>query len=805
MILSFKKNSLSLLLLCIIFLLASCTDEKFLFVVNRVNVKNYPDTAFVYSNKVNVNGAIGNDEKSRLEENLINYWADSLFARRVQKFGIRYTIKNPPVFDTSNISTTHRFMNSFLFSQGYFNTMLNDTFHIDTFQRGNKPPQYRVNVEMDIDVGKRVIIDSLAYQLQDTILQRLARNNRKDSKIEAGKTPYSKEVIAAELDRLIALYRNKGYFLIRRDNIAAVVDTADVSLLKLTTDPFEQMRLLQESDAKKSANPTAIVTIEQRRFADTSFAESDTSFLKRFYTGRIYFYPETKTEEFPDSILLHPEQYRQRSNRVFSVYFKQGLFVPKIFRQFNYMPVGRLYNDEQYYKTVSTLNQAGAWKQVDTRTIIRGDSLDVYYFLYPDRKQNITYNLEATRNTGDILTASNFFGLALNITYRNRNVWHRAVQSSTSFTNGVEFGFNQSQLQSKSLLQAFQLSLGQTYSFPKAFIPFKLNMGKLDFGRTIISGNVSYADRNNFFRIRSIVADYGYDWKKKNKIWQFRFPNIEIYSLDTLPLLVQSFKDNPFLRNSFNTGRVVSASGGLTFTYNGKYNVVNYVRFATELCIPGLNKLDKRMYQYVKVEAEYRKAITMHKSVLAMRALAGIGYNYNVSPSLGITLPFYKQFIAGGPNSMRAWGLRQLGLGSSLLSDTSTSFSDRYGDMQLEANMEYRYPLAHFTSVNVNGAVFVDAGNIWNVRKDPNNPESEFSINRLGHDIALDVGTGLRFDFNYFLIRVDFGIKVKDPARLVNNGWLDVANFSWRNHELDNLTTAKRNNYGVQLGIGLPF
>jgi len=125
--------------------------------------------------------------------------------------------------------------------------------------------------------------------------------------------------------------------------------------------------------------------------------------------------------------------------------------------------------------------------------------------------------------------------------------------------------------------------------------------------------------------------------------------------------------------------------------------------------------------------------------------------------------------------------------------------------MQLEANVEYRYPIAHFTSVNINGALFADAGNIWNLRKDAANPNSEFNINRIGKDIALGIGTGLRFDFNYFLIRIDMGIKVKDPARISNNGWLDVANFTWRNHELDHLTTAKRNNYAVQLGIGLPF
>ena len=160
---------------------------------------------------------------------------------------------------------------------------------------------------------------------------------------------------------------------------------------------------------------------------------------------------------------------------------------------------------------------------------------------------------------------------------------------------------------------------------------------------------------------------------------------------------------------------------------------------------------------------------------------------------------------------MRAWGLRLLGLGSSLLSDTSTTFRDRYGDMQLECNLEYRYPIAHYSSVNVNGAIFADAGNVWNVRNDPNNPEGTFDINRLGKDIALGVGTGLRLDFNYFLIRVDMGIKLKDPARLENNGWLDIGNFTWRNHEFDKyndegkLISAKRNNYAIQLGLGLPF
>ncbi len=790
-------------LICFI---TSCTSEKVLF-FNSVKVKNYPvDTPFVYNNIINLNDNINKDEKTRLQENLVGFWADSLYARRVEKFGVFYTLKNPPVFDTSTISITRRFMNGYLFSQGYFNAFLSDTFYIDTFHKGNHPVQYRTTMTMNINPEKRVFIDSVAYNLNDTSLQNITNFFSKASLIKPNKTPYSKEILTAELDRLVALYRQRGYYLLQRDNFAAVVDTVNAALLKLTLDPFEQAELIQQAADKRNKNPTASVNIQQRRFADTTVNFNDTSFLKKFYVRQVNYFPEMRITDLPDSMLNNTTLFKELSAKGYNVFYHQGTFNPGIFRHYNYLRINRLYNDNQLYKTINTYSQTGAWRQVDTRIKIINDSLDVNYFLYPERKQNITYNLEASRNTGDILTASNFFGLALNITYKNRNVFRQAIQSSTSFTNGVEFSFKKQQ--TNSLLQAFQISLGQTYSIPRLLVPFKiLRLGRLDFGRTVISANASYSDRQDYFRIRSLVANYGYNWKLKNKVWQVRFPNIELYSLDTLPLLRQAFSDNPFLRNSFNTGYVVSALANLAITYNGKTNVTNYAGFSIEESgLPGFKSNNSKIYQYIKVAAESRKLITFSKTSIALRAFAGVGYNYNKSGRFGATLPFFKQFIAGGPNSMRAWALRQLGLGSSFLSDTASTFRDRYGDMQLEANAEYRYPIAHFTSVNVNGALFVDAGNIWNIRKDAANPNSQFDISRLGNDIAIGAGTGLRFDFHYFLIRIDAGLKVKDPARLANNGWISIKNFSWRNHEFEKPgQNLKRNNYAVQLGIGLPF
>src|SRR5207237_2058888 len=115
------------------------------------------------------------------------------------------------------------------------------------------------------------------------------------------------------------------------------------------------------------------------------------------------------------------------------------------------------------------------------------------------------------------------------------------------------------------------------------------------------------------------------------------------------------------------------------------------------------------------------------------------------------------------------------------------------------------FPIATIGGVKLNSAFFVDMGNVWNLKNFVENPESKLSLSRFWHDIAIGAGTGLRFDFNYFLIRFDFAYKVKDPARLSNNGWMSIRDFEWRNHEFDDYfpkgKEPKRNNFAIQLGI----
>ncbi|HSU49852.1 MAG TPA: BamA/TamA family outer membrane protein [Segetibacter sp.] len=771
-------------------LLASCTV-----------VKNYPkDKPFVFKNKINVTGDISKDEKNRLQTELYNYWDDSLKVNSLLQFGVRTVIKNPNVFDSADINRSIVFMNSFLTSQGYYNSDITPLEpKIDTVK-----DQYRTTVEIDINVKKNLKIDSVSYaSLVTPELQKLAIEN-KDKSLLVKNKPFTQAIISSELDRLVALFRKNGFYKFTKENLYAEVDTTDVSLLELTLDPFEQARRIAESISERKQNPTIDISIKQE-------ASADTNAFKRFYIGDIYYYPQTLINQSLDS-LVKKKFPLVTSQREFTLKQETPMVVMRPLREHTYMKKGAMYDEESYYKTINAFSQLGPWNQVDVRAIPRPDSadiLDFHFFLTPASKYSFGYDFEVSRNSGSIYT-SNLLGITNVLTLRNRNLWKQAIQSSTNIRAGVELGFTDT-----AVLQTIQASFSQTYSIPRFLTPWRIRHVKdLDDYKTVINISGSYTDRRNFFRLRSAVGSWGYEWKKNNHVWLYRPLNIELYSLDTLKQLLVAFEKNPFLRTAFNTGYVVSQNitYSVTFQNPRRPNVTNNLRISAEEAgglVGRIPSLRNKVYQYLKFESEFSQVTQWRKTSFAYRFFGGIGYNYSDDPVIGQSLPFFKQFAAGGPNSMRAWGLRQLGLGSSLLSDTSTSFRDRFGDIQLEADFEYRFPLATIGGVKVNSAFFTDMGNIWNLKNSIDNPRSKLSLDRVLTDLAIAAGTGLRFDFNYFLIRLDFAYKVKDPARRSNNGWMSIRDFEWRNNEYDikdsNGRELKRNNFAIQLGIGLPF
>ncbi len=781
-------------LLLLAFFTVSCSEQR------RTRVRNYPaNIPFVYANKINLSGNLPKDEKKRLLTELINYWDDSLKVPKQQEFGILYKIKSPPAFDSTNILRSINFMNAYLNSQGYYYSLLTNRYFIDTVK-----DQIRVQVSIQIDPGKNISIDTVTYDLTDTTLKKITLASVKNAVIEEGK-PYSKQVISNELDRLVKLYRRNGFYKFTREDIFAYVDSNNSKFLKLTVDPFEQARLLGEIAKAKKLNPKWGISIQQRPVLDSSR-------LSQFHIGNLYYYPETKLSDLPDS-LIQDNSFKETKNGASTMRYKKGLFNYKPMKEDTYFKKGDLYNEEKYFKTANALAQLPAWQNVDIRPEIRNkDTLDLYFFLTPAVKQSFTIDLEASRNIADI-GLTNLFGISTNLSYNNRNVWKNAIQSIATFRTGVELNLLNSNDQSSDLLQTFLINIGHTYIFPKIIQPFKKwnTLENVDNRRTLWAVNAGYVDRRNFYRVRNFTTSLGYEWKKGTNIFLYKPLNIELYSIDKLDSLDQLIIKNPFLKASFNEGNIVSQSFSFIKSTIGKNNPnkSNFYRLGIEEAgglfglLPGLKG---SIYRYLKTEIEFRQSHKMRKSELVFRGYGGVGYNYGGDTIIGPTMPFYKQFSAGGPNSMRAWRLRQLGLGSSDQSEKETAknaFRDRFGDMQLEFNMEYRFNVASIGGFKIGSALFTDIGNVWNIRKTTSSDtRTIFSINNFTKDMAIGVGTGLRFDMSYFLIRLDFAYKLKDPLRKANGGWASLKDFEWTDTRANGIQVP---NFALQLGIGLPF
>jgi len=763
----------------VVLLLASCAT-----------VKNYqPNKPFVFDNKVIVNGNIPKDEKKRLTIDLQNYWDDSLKAPKLQKLFLWSTIKNPPAFDSTNIGRTKRYMNSYLNSNGYYYTVFKDS--IPKYDTVNK--QIRVTVYMIINAGKNISIDSAVYALSDSNMQKLALQHFNKTLLKKG-TPFNKEVINSEKDRVTDIFRNNGYYKFSKDDIFAEADTTDNKLLTLTLDPFEQVKLLGEAAKSRKENPKWDIMIKQKPVTDSSK-------LEQYFIRKIFYYPETKPTDFPDSLIMKNDLKLQSRNDI-TMFYRDGKFKMKPLREHTYLKTGNFYNESLYYKTINTFSKMGAWQQVDSRIVVSAkDSLDFHFFLIPAPKQNYSIDFEVSRNTGDI-TSGDLLGVSTSFNYRNRNVWKRAIQSVTTFRVGVEFS---PRLTVDSLIQTRQFSLSQTYTFPKLIVPFPKwrYLNTLENKRTIVNGSAAYTDRKGYYVLKSFNTNWGYEWGKKNLTWLFKPLNIELYKVDTLAGLIKLFAENPFLRNSFRNGNVVGSSLSVIKTINSirHPDASHFIRLGLEGSgnfLSLFKPLSDQIFQYVKTEAEYRYIYKFRKTQIATRFFAGAAF-----PKSGQVMPAFKQYFEGGPTSMRAWGLRQLGLGSSILSDTSTSgYTDRFGDLSLEGNVEYRFTLWNFSSVKIASALYADVGNVWALKKDAGNPNAEINLARFGKDLAIGVGSGLRLDATYFLLRLDFAYKVKDPARQTNGGWMDFSNIQFKEKRVNG---AEISNLVFQFGIGLPF
>ena len=749
--------------------------------------KNYPaGKPFVYETNINLEGNFSKEEKSNLISELKNQLDDSIKTNPVYKLFYkgfnRSVLQKPPVYDSANAEQSVKFMRALLNAKGYFkDTIVYDTSLV--VKQDAKPPQHRTTINFNVRPGRLVTLDSVYFQINNTELQELATASQKDMIIKKG-DPFSIQGISQEFDRLVELYRDNGYLRFSRDELVGIWDTLNVSLLRPTFDPFEQILLL-EALRKKRESPTANLEIRLR-------PGHDMDRLKKYFVGHTSIYPDLRA----DTIGLKQTTFEYDKN--FSIVSYRRLFKPHFIADNIFFRKGDLYNQKMFLKTINRFNSLGAWRLVNIEQMPRpqSDTVDFAIYLTPAEKYSFTANLEGSSNSSFFLE-ERLLGVGINAQLLNRNFGHTSNQASTNIRYGTEVDTK------GAFVKTRQASISHSIFFPKPipnvkWIPEKFR----DNFRTVLSFSLGNIERKDLFNLTSLNGSWGYNfnWKNrkdKNLAANIKFPNIEYAFLNPRPGLDSIFLQTPSFRNIFNTGLVVSIQGGFQIR-GGKGRAANLFRanFEESGLLTNMIKIKAldSLFRFIKLNAEFIRNISMGKNSFVFRTFAGAGFALQTrTRKTDVNLPFFKQFYAGGPNSMRAWGLRTLGPGSTVKTRADVPF--RFGDFQFETNAEFRFPLARIGGYLVSSCLFTDIGNVWFLKENSDFPDGTLTGENFIKDLAVGLGTGLRFDFEFFRIRLDYAIKVKNPTP-------EPFNIAGKNKWFYNFKP-----FGgiVQLGINYPF
>jgi outer membrane protein insertion porin family len=755
-------------------------------------VKNYPlNKPFVYETKVTLEGDFSAKEKKELIPQLEQQLADSVKTRWVNKFLVLRSLQNPPVYDSVEADRSLNFMRGLLHSLGYFRDSI--TYDDTVIVRND---QLRTYLNFRVVSAKLFRLDSINYNLLADTANRILHTTTRDtlqqltiaslpqSVIKRG-DPFSAPLLSQELGRLGDVYRNNGFLRFQNDELLVLWDTVGLALIRPTLDPIEQAQQLEQL-RRRRANPTTDIEFRLR-------TTEDTTRLIRYHVGRVRVFPDLNA----DTALFFPTIDTVRGYEFISY---ANLFKPRKLVDYIYLKQGELYRQSNYLRTQNRFNALTSFRLVAISSYPRPgqDTVDFDIKLTPARKYQFTANLEGSRNQTPLIAAGNLLGLGVNLGLQNRNFNRAANLASTNFRYGIEL--NAAAGQSK--IQTQQFSLSHNIQFPRRVsIGLPLFKGSPDKVRTLVGLNLAYTNRTDYFTVRSINASFGYEKSWENKLLSVRFPSVEYYYLNRGDSLLKLINTNSSYRYIFNNGLILSSVANLTIA-SGRQNRTRLLTFSGELAglaaslIPS-KFLDSNLYRFARFDAEFRQTHKIRRSAIAWRLFAGVGVALPSSSldSLNLYLPFFRQYFAGGPNSMRAWGIRRLGPGSALKSFNPTDAPDRFGDMRLEANLEYRFYIANLGGVILNGAFFTDIGNVWFLRENLNFPGGEFRLNKLWKDIAIGAGTGLRVDFSFLKLRFEYAYKVKDPTPASNR--VEDQNRWFNNWQLGNGQ--------FQLGIDYPF
>ena len=779
------QNSLTavLSLALVILVLASC----------KVIPKDYPiDKPFVFETNIKLEGNFTKEEKDALTTQLRNQLDDSMRAKTVYKLLYKGRInspvlENPPVFDSTSADRSTIFMKALLNKFGYLRNSISYTTVMDTLpiKADSIHSQLRATVNFNIIPNQLFRIDSLSHVINNSELQALTDASNSKTLLKKGDA-FAQQLVSEELNRLVELYRENGYLKFSFEELSGVWDTLNLSILRPTIDPFD-IQMLEELRRRRDS-PTTDIEIRLRPGYNVDK-------LKKFFVGNTTIYPDFN---ILDTAGKMPTRFVYDSNFTFITY--RNLFRKKFVAQNIYFKKGDLYNERRFVKTINRFNSLGAWRAVNVEQMPRdpGDTVDIELYLTPANKYSFIANIEGSFNSTSSLdlrqpVQENLLGLGANVQLTNNNFGKSANKSSTVARYTTEVSPN------GEFVKTIQTSISHTIIFPKPIPNLKWIPEKFrDNFRTNLTFALANTERKDFFNLTSLNAAWGYSTQWKNKTAYVKFPNIEFEHIIKRDSLLKFLNENPSLKTVFpENGVVFSLQTG--FSIRGgrrKASQIFRVNFEESgLLASHINiKVLDSLFKFIKIDAEFIRNMQLpRKRSFVIRGFMGAGFAMTTRerPS-NPQMPYFKQFTAGGPYSMRAWGLQLLGPGSTL--KTRDSVPIRFGDFQFETNLEYRFPLVKLWGYEFSSCLFADIGNVWFLRKNPDFPDGTLTGSKFFKDMAVGVGTGLRMDFDFIKIRLDYGLKVKNPSPQPDK--VASQNKWFYNFPFDGI---------VQLGINYPF
>lgn len=668
-------------------------------------------------------------------------------------------------------------LRTYLQNKGYYNATVIDSVIYHDRQR-------KVELIYHIHAGEPYRVRNYNYNIEDKNIAPLIYEARKNQKVNEGDL-FDVDKLNEERKRLATLMKNQGYYAFSTDHVQFLADsTLNSKQVDLTIEIADETPMTDEAKVQ-----------HHRKWVIKNY-EFNTDYTPRQLVN-------DTTDLATDTIFEPP----------YTFVFKNELrYRPDLLENLNRMKDGRYYSLYNVERTFRSLNQIQQFRLVNMNfekvPELGNDSvgvLDAHIQLAPLPRQGFTVELEGTNSSGNL-------GVASNLSYQHRNLFRGAELLNITLKGAYE---RQQNLVSDATFNfdTREVGIEATLTLPRYLTPFKSKrFFNYQVPQTVISTGFNYQRRLEYTRTIANMR-FGYQWKSKH----YRTNYLNLLDLNMVNLLelnedfINSIRDL-YIRSSFTDHLIMAANYTLVDNTQATEldNTYHYFKWSVESAgnVLGLasnlfgrskfqdvdeetgetveyyRALGSRFAQYLKTDLEFRYGYQIDEAnSLVSRAFLGVALPYGNFD----VMPFEKQYFGGGANGIRGWQVRTLGPGTYKAGEDE--YPNQSADIKLEANLEYRYHLIGF----VEGAFFLDAGNIWAINSRDNREGATFKFKNFYKEIAMSAGTGLRFDFNYFVFRLDLGVKMRDPS--LPSG----KRFIWGNYPLSSEHLA------LSFAIGYPF